>query len=136
MDSPDGPRILWKCFAGVVSAVCHALTVKRDNCPLTETQAITSASSALDFVESQLDICLDSTGLSIVEWANGKSTDVNIRNTASPKVSKYFREWSKLSACNNVFIWVSCNKWCNLITCQLVLSTRFIVWFYSIYMMI
>ena len=61
------PQDTEEMFPDVVSAVCQALTVKRDNCPFAETLVITSANSVLDSVESQPDICVDSTDFSTVD---------------------------------------------------------------------
>ena len=134
------PQDTEEMFPDVVSAVCQALTVKRDNCPLAETLVITSANSVLDSVESQPDICVDSTDFSTVDWAKEQSTDVTIdrvqkmvksgylpqkpeREMESPEVIKYFREWNKLSLCNNILYRSAVIN--GVVTQQLVLPTRF-----------
>ena len=48
------PQDTEEIFPDVVSVVCQALTVERDNCPLAETLIFTNTNSVLDSVESHL----------------------------------------------------------------------------------
>lgn len=134
------PQDTVQMFPDVVSAICQASTVKRENCPLAETLVITNANSVVECVESQQETFIDCTDLSTVDWAQEQSADETIdrvrklvidgilphrydRDKISPEVLKYFREWKKLSVCNNVLYRSSVLN--GDVTQQLVLPFRF-----------
>ena len=106
-------------FPDVVSAICEALTVSRDSCPIAETLVVTSCATVLEAVDIQFDHPVDATDISTVDWSKEQSTDVTIsrvidlmksgckpenidRKSETQEVSKYFREWSKLYFSNNI----------------------------------
>ena len=127
-------------FPDVVSAICEALTVSRDSCPIAETLVVTSCATILDAVDTQFDHPVDATDISTVDWAKEQSSDVTIgrvigllkggyrpqnidRKSESNEVSKYFREWSKLSFSNNILYRSTVLN--GVATEQLVLPVRF-----------
>ena len=84
-----------------------------------ETLVVTSCALILDAIDTQFDHPVDATDISTVDWAKEQSSDVTIgrviellkcgyrpqnidRKSESNEVSKYFREWSKLSFSNNI----------------------------------
>ena len=72
------PQYKIEMFPEVVSAICDALIIKRDNCPYAETLIVSSCASILDSVDPQIDDTVDSTDISIVDWAHEKANDATI----------------------------------------------------------
>lgn len=113
------PQKTEEMFPDVVSAICEALTVSSNNCPIAETLVVTSSETILDAVDTPFHHPVDATDISTVDWAKEQLSDVTIgrviellkagyrpqnidRKSESTEVSKYFREWSKLSFSNNI----------------------------------
>ena len=105
-------------FPDVVKSICQAYKVSRDNCPYAENLDVTGGATIVSSIDSQCD-SLESTDISTVDWAHEQLSDVTLRRVIqllrsgylprnnehkdeTPAVSKYFREWNKLSICKNV----------------------------------
>ena len=112
-------QITEELFPDIISAICEALTVSQDNCPLAENLVLTGCPTILDSVDPQNDQSVDCTDISTVDWAQEQASDVTIgrviqlvkigykpqdidRKSENVDVSKYFREWNKLSLCDNI----------------------------------
>ncbi|MCG8044577.1 MAG: RNase H-like domain-containing protein [Candidatus Thiodiazotropha endolucinida] len=134
------PQDTEELFPDVISAICDALTVSRDSCPLAENLVVTSHATILDSVDPHLDLSVDSTDISTVDWAKEQASDPTIgrvmylikggykpqdidRKSESSEVSKYFREWNKLSLCDNILYRFTVLN--GVDTKQLVLPVRF-----------
>ena len=111
------PQDTEEMFPDVVSAICEALTVSQNGCPLAENLVVTSWATILDSVDPQVDDTVD--GISTVDWAKEQGSDITIgmviellkgayepqnidRKSDSSKVLKYFREWNKWSLSNSI----------------------------------
>ena len=134
------PQDTEEMFPDVVSAICEALTVSHNGCPLAENLVVTSCASILDSVDPQADDSVDATDMSTVDWAKEQASDVTIgreiellkggykpqnidRKSESSEVLKYFREWNKLSlSCSILYRSTVLN---GVETKQLVLRVRF-----------
>lgn len=110
------PQETTEMFPDVVKAISQAYLVSRDSCPYVETLVITNQSQIVDSEECSP---LESTELSSVDWAVEQSKDITLsrviyllRNgygsekTGLAKedlnVSRYLKEWKKLSFKNNI----------------------------------
>ena len=110
------PQETTEMFPDVVKAISQAYIVSRDSCPYVETLVITSQSQIVDSEECPP---LESTELSSVDWAVEQSKDITLsrviyllRNGYNPEntcrtkedlnVSKYLKDWKKLSFKNNI----------------------------------
>ena len=127
-------------FPDVVSAICEALTVSRNGCPLAENLVVTSCANILDSVDPQADDSVDATDMSTVDWAKEQASDVTIgrviellkggykpqnidQKSESSEVLKYFREWNKLSLSSSILYRSTVLN--GVETKQLVLPVRF-----------
>ena len=72
------PQDKGEIFPDVVSAICEALTVSRNGCPLAENLVVTSCATILDSVDPQADDSVDATDISTVDWAKEQVSDVTI----------------------------------------------------------
>ena len=98
-------------FPDVVSAICEALTVSRESCPIAETLVVTSCATVLEAVDIQFDHPVDATDISTVDVTIGRVIDLmksgckpenTDRKSETQEVSEYFREWSKLYFSNSI----------------------------------
>ena len=113
------PQETTEMFPEVVKAISQAYIVKGNSCPYAETLVITDQSQIVDSEESISSPPIDSTELSSVDWATEQSKDItlsrvihllksgyNPQNTSlkneDNSVTKYLKDWKKLSFKNNV----------------------------------
>ena len=110
------PQETTEMFPDVVKAISQAYLVSRDSCPYVETLVITNQPQIVDSEECPP---LESRELSSVDWAVEQTKDITLsrviyllRNGYNPEntcrtkedlnVSKYLKDWKKLSFKNNI----------------------------------
>ncbi|MCG8044919.1 MAG: RNase H-like domain-containing protein [Candidatus Thiodiazotropha endolucinida] len=113
------PQETTQMFPEVVKAISQSYIVSRDSCPYVENLVITDQSQTVDSNESVPSPSTESTELKSVDWNSEQSKDITLnrviyllKNGYNPQntclknedlaVSKYMKDWKKLSFKDNI----------------------------------